>query len=362
MECRFCNSKVDLYLDMSYIPISVTSDGQVIDTGIVLYKCSECGLIQKDATVQSQNEYFQSSYSQSLLNGKEQMKFVDGVAFPKSELIISGVKESINNPKSMLDIGTGSGAFLSAFKKVFPLCEIYGQDIQENFIENILKYIPKENFYCKDIGEINQKFNLISMVGVLSHIPLLLKFLDDLYKISNEDGQILIHTNDFPNNFFDVVIIDCITHISKPIMYKMLSKYYKNISFFNTIYKEVTVGINLVKNQNHINFEDEEIFLNKQKEIFKNFIDFIYNSKNSYSVLGSSPSSIYIGAILKERLIDFVDEDIDRVGRVHLNREIKSFQNTSEDNIIILPFLQKNIIESIKSKHPNIVFLTYLNI
>ncbi len=362
MECRFCSSKVDLYLDMSYIPTSVTSDGQVINTGIVLYRCPECGLIQKDASVQSQTDYFQSSYSHSLLNGKEQMKFVDGIPFPKSELIISGVKEDINNPKNMLDIGTGSGAFLSAFKKEFPLCEMYGQDIQDNFIETIIKYIPKENFYCKDIGEINQKFDLITMVGVISHIPLLLSFLDDLDSILNQDGQILIHTSDFPNNFFDVVIIDCITHISKPIMYKMLSKYHKNISFHNTVFKETTIGINLIKNKNIYNPENEEYILDKQKNIFKNFIDFIYYSKTSYSVLGSSPSSIYIGAILKERLIDFVDEDIDRVGRVHLNRKIKSFNDISEENIIILPFLQDNIIESVKLRYPNIIFLTYLDI
>ena len=46
MNCRFCNNKLDLYLDMGYIPISITSDGQVINTGIVLYRCVECGLIQ----------------------------------------------------------------------------------------------------------------------------------------------------------------------------------------------------------------------------------------------------------------------------------------------------------------------------
>lgn len=361
MICRFCNNQVRLYLDMSHIPVSVTSGGGVVNIGIVLYRCDYCGLIQKDASVQSQTNYFQSASNQTLLKGNEQVKFVDGIPFPKSELIMKGIKEYIKNPKSILDIGTGSGVFLSAFKKEFPLCEMYGQDIQNNFLEDITKYIPKENFFYKDIGEIDKKFDLISMIGVVSHIPLLLNFLNNLKKLLNKDGQILIHTSDFPNNFFEVVIIDLITHISKPMLYKMLSKYHKHISFHNTVFKETTVGINFTKSENTFDLEAEEILLNKQKGAFKNFIEFIYRSKQLYSVLGSSPTSIYIGAILQERLIDLVDEDVNRIGQVHLGKTIKSFNDISKRDIIILPFLQKDIVESIKQKYPDICFLTYLD-
>lgn len=362
MKCRFCNNKVESFLDMSHIPISVTSEAEVVNVGIVLYRCVDCGLIQKDASAQSQSDYFQNDYNQSLLKSEEQVKFVGGIPFPKSELIVSGVKKYIKNPQNILDIGTGSGAFLSAFKKEFPSCEMYGQDIQDNFIEDIARYIPKENFFYKDIGEIDKKFDLISMIGVLSHIPLLLAFLKNLKDISNDETQILIHTSDFPTNFFEIVIIDCITHISKPMLYKILSKYYQNISFHNTVFKETTVGINLSENESFFDLEKEEKMLHKQKDIFKNFMDFIYYSNKSYSILGSSPTSIYIGAMLKQRLIDLIDEDVNRIGKIHLNREIKSFDNISKDNTIILPFLQKNIVESIKLKYSHLSFLSYLDI
>jgi len=81
MKCRFCNSKVELFLDMSHIPISVTSGAGVVNTGIVLYKCCNCELIQKDASMKSQIDYFQSASNQLLLKGKEQVKFIDGIGW-----------------------------------------------------------------------------------------------------------------------------------------------------------------------------------------------------------------------------------------------------------------------------------------
>lgn len=345
---------------MSHIPFSVTSDCKVVGIGIVLYKCAQCGLIQKDSTAELQQNYFNEFISHSLSDGEEQVKFINGVPYPRSELIINKLKKNIKKQGTILDIGTGSGSFLKSFKQVFKDWTLCGQDIQDNSKEQLLSILDNNDLYIGDIQNINRKFDLISLIHVMGHVVELNFFLSSMDSILKDEGQIIIQTPDLETGFFDIVVVDQITHFTQYSLSNIMSSRFKNICFFDTINKELTLGINInsflsTRNNQYIDIGTIAIK-------FKKFIEYLYRTNKQYIVLGCSPSSTYIGAVLNNNLKYFVDEDKNKIGRIHLNRKIKPLINIHSDNIIILPFLDDNIIEEITMRYSLCSFLTYKDI
>lgn len=360
MKCRFCNNETALFLDMRHIPVSVTSDCRVVNIGFALYKCNNCSLIQKDSNIDVQQNYFNEFKSFSLSFGQEQVKFIDSVPYPRSQLILNSLKEYIPQKGSILDIGTGSGSFLRSFQKLFSLWHLYAQDIQANSLQNLLEITDKDKIHIGEIKEIDEKFDLISLIHVLGHIAHLREFLSDLKRLSHTDSKLIIQTPDLESGFFDVVIIDQINHFSASSLKNIVSCEFEDISFFNALDRELTLGIN-IKERNARNIVGFEKEIEKKKESFRDFIEYLHVSKESFAVLGSAPASTYIAAVLKNRALYFVDEDKTKTGKIHLNKEIKSLRDVKKEKII-LPFLQKDIIEDIKGRNPSLNFISYMDI
>jgi 2-polyprenyl-3-methyl-5-hydroxy-6-metoxy-1,4-benzoquinol methylase len=358
MKCRFCNSDVSVFLDLSHIPISVASDGRVVEIGIKLFKCSNCKLLQKESSSLLQKKYFKEFQSHLVSGGKEQVKFINGVAIPRSEIILDYFKKSISSNGALLDIGTGNGSFLKAYKKNFKDWSLFAQDIQSNCKNEVLKIIPNENYLVNDISEINNKFDFISIIHVLGHIPELNQFLQNLKNITHDDSKLLIQTPDIEKSFFDVVNIDLVTYFSKFTMQKIMSKYFKNISFYNTIHKETTLGINFdlegIEYKESIEMKEIEYQVN----LFKKFVIFLDAQTQQYIVFGTAPVSTYLGAILKNNLICFLDEDENRLEKSLLDKKIIHPNQIKSNQKIILPFTQESIINDIKQRYKSLNFVT----
>ena len=362
MQCRLCSSETKVFLDLSHIPFSVTSDCRVVDIGVKLFICESCSLIQKNSTQLLQQNYFDDFCSHSISDGIEQVKFVDGVPIPRSELILQNIKSEIKKEGSLLDIGTGNGSFLKAFKKFFPNWQLFGQDIQSNSKEEILKIVPEENLYIKDIKHIDKKFDMISIIGVLGHIPDVKEFLSNLKNITHKDSAILIQTADIQKNFFDVVIVDYITYFSKSILDKIISEHFNNISFFDIVHKEITLLSDTKNTTKSLDYEKEMKDILNQAQIFEKFVNFLATTKDSFVVFGTAPVSTYIGAVLGDKLISFSDEDTLRIGKTHLNKDIVHPKEIDEQHKIILPFLQSDIVQSIKERYKKYSFISYMDI
>ena len=358
-KCRYCQNEIEIFLDLSDIPVSVTSDSQIIDIGIKVYKCSSCGLIQKIATEDIQNHYFNQFHSQSLVDGDEQIKFVNGIAYPRSELIINNIKFDIKEKGTLLDIGTGSGVFLKSFQKKYPQWELSAQDIQLNSAEQLFKIIKKDNFYLGDISNIKNQYDFVSIIGVLGHIPNLLKFLNDLKNLIDNNGKMVMFTPNIQKNLFSVVIIDNITHFNKSILYKILSHYFKKVDFFEFVQNEITIGINFEQNGESFHEVEENFDIQQQAVMLEKFVRYIHHSQETFIVLGSATVSTYLAAILKERLLYFVDEDITKHHKKHLNKDIKKFEDIDKRYKIILPFLDDLTIQKIKERYKSYSFLSY---
>ena len=345
---------------MSHIPYSVTSDARVVRKGFRLYRCDACHLIQKESTELLQKSYFADFISHALSDGEEQVKFVNGLPYPRSELILESLKEDFAPKGSILDIGSASGSFLKSFHKYFPNWELYAQDIQNNSLAQLEQLVPKEHIFITDIKNLSLKVDCISMIHLLGHINSIPAFLEALKKLSKEETKIIIQTPDLARGFFDVVIIDQITHFTKTSLQRVLAQTFKNIALTQAVQKELTACINFQKLKSKKLQESSSI--ETMRERFQSFIEFLYTSQERYIVLGTAPASTYIAALLEERCLYFVDEDKEKIGKIHLNKEIKCLEDAPLSTTILLPFLDEEIVKNIQKRHPSRTFFSFLEL
>ena len=94
---------------------------------------------------------------------------------PETEFLIELIKENTNNPKSILDVGTGSGCIALMMKALYPNSEVSGVDVSHEAlsiaIENAQLNSLAVNFYQSDLlGNVDTS-NLDVIIANLPYIP-----------------------------------------------------------------------------------------------------------------------------------------------------------------------------------------------
>ena len=112
--------------------------------------------------------------------------------FEKSHGILKNkVKKYFNNSNTVLEIGCGTGLFLRNFPENFKKT---GQDLNIDFLKIALNSDPKLNIIHGDFlnVEINEKFDVITCIGVLMYIPpsKINLFFDKINNLLNDNGKI----------------------------------------------------------------------------------------------------------------------------------------------------------------------------
>lgn len=122
------------------------------------------------------------------MNNKFEVKSLYDNANPK----IVGLYKMETN---ILDIGCSTGLLANVLKKINPLAKITGIDISEEVGEKAK--LALEEFYCLDLDydklpDFKKKFDLIILGDVLEHLKRPDKLLQNLNKILNKNGEIII--------------------------------------------------------------------------------------------------------------------------------------------------------------------------
>lgn len=353
-QCRFCGGNLELFLDLSEYNLSLTSDFRRVNIPVIIYQCNNCKLVQKIATKESQEKLFQKFSSHSLTNGQEQVKFINGKPIPRSEVLLKNISKNITDYGELLDIGTGNGSFLKAFKKFFQNWELYGQDIQDNSKDDILSIIKAENFFINNIKNINKKFDMISLIHVLGHIPNIKEFIHDIQKLLKQNSNIFIQTPNLQTHPFDLIVIDQINHFDKYSLSYLLKDLNLNTTFKDIITTELSVIMEKspIDKNTHINY-------NGLIKKFKALLEFVKNTDHPLYILGTTHAGSFCGLILKDNLIAYIDEDITKIGKTHNGKKILSFSSIENKNYkVLLPFFDMNISNHIKDRYKDINFIT----
>jgi SAM-dependent methyltransferase len=92
-------------------------------------------------------------------------------------------------PKSVLDIGCGSGDNLCFIKRLFPSIKVFGIDITDVPLKIARQVIPNGTFWTDDIQELKaprETYDIVTFFEVIEHLQNDSIALSNIYKLTNK--------------------------------------------------------------------------------------------------------------------------------------------------------------------------------
>jgi hypothetical protein len=184
--CPLCNGKA-LALSIPHPSWSIVSDGRMLPHSLKKMSCIECGAASHVVTP-SENDIrtiYNSEYS--LAGTAPSSDAARARAY--CEWITHGGR---SEPKSILEIGCGSGALLRELLALWPAATGYGIDPALPEADRSDSRIRLQRGFVEDIPESLRGFDLIVAVNVIEHLSSPSKFLASLRSRLAPNGKIII--------------------------------------------------------------------------------------------------------------------------------------------------------------------------
>lgn len=337
------------------------------ETGAIEAKLNDEWYSEIEQIYKNYNIYKQAS-------GEEQPVFsgTSGIGSARSEKIIDNlIKENLcpNNGVAM-DIGCGNGGFLKAFSQRFENWKLYGTEYNEKYKQTVESIPNVIEMLSVDIDDIENDFDLISLIHVLEHIPHPINFLKNVHKRLKTNGHLLIQLPYYIDNPFELSIFDHASHFSKASIQRTLELAGFKIS--NITNNWVTKELSIVASPStvvDINLNDDDITdeiskLEKQINWLHRIIDQINHLPNqeNIAIFGSSIAATWLNYELNKNCAFFVDEDTNRRNQKHLGINIISPAEIPNNAVVYIaqsPEIASSIATRLsESCNPSIQFIT----
>lgn len=200
------------------------------ENGFHLVKCGVCGLLFIDDRP-NDSEISQAA-KQGIHGGLNSFDVTGGFEPAKIAIYLKVLEDLFNadlgNKKSWLDVGCGHGEFMIAVQK-------YGSDkvIVRGTEPNVRKQESARkkglNVNYFEIESHEDKYDIISMLNVYSHLPDPPSFLNLLKKILNPHGELVLETGDTAglsakDHFRPFYLPDHLSFASEDIMVGILKR------------------------------------------------------------------------------------------------------------------------------------------
>lgn len=355
--CHICGEhKLKLFSNYQTLP-RVTSDCSPWREGGRLGICDSCLCVQNpvDKSWQSETNEIYSRYQiyrQSA--GSEQGVVSEGkVLVPRSEKIFQHIKDYLDLDKNgrLLDIGCANGELLRYFFTLAPHWKMVGFEIDDKRRDDVLSINGVEAFCSGSLDNINNRFDLITLIHVLEHLPNPKEWLKNINKLLNPGGHILIQLPDPKQNPFNLLVAD---HCSHFIMHDVIhlvkeAGYRVVISSDKWVAREFTLLITpRASLDNSFNLEQNhhpgcnKSFIQEGRtaksstakaSIYPQIsLEWLHNIVNLVKLLpkdkprgiwGTAIAATWIASVMGD-VNFFVDEDRYRIGKKHMDRLIHS--------------------------------------
>jgi len=293
MKCSICNGNLSAPVGGLFALPSVTSDCRPWTAGRSVQICDGCGVMKRCVHPLAEAEF------SKVYEGYKASPEPDG----RTKRILEFVKDKIQEPKSVLDFGCGGGWRMHMLQFQYPDAKVFG-------------YEPTEHGKKRPDG----KFDLITLFHVLEHVEDVYEVLAYIKSVLTENGHVLIQVPYMIMGPFDLVVADHVWHFNKASLYELLQKNGFVVSYKGNdiIKKELT----LLAHVGDPKFSDiKELLFREQmqmQEVPKNkiAIDWLLSYKSfldkidePVAVYGTGPAAAWAGAVLKENVQCYLDDD-----------------------------------------------------
>lgn len=358
MSCTLCNS-TDLkeYSEYSTLP-RVTSDTKPFKEGGSLSFCLKCGFVQKVLNEKLKNELNEiySDYTPFFQSGNDtQIVFIGDRKVSRCAEILRRINilYPLEQEGSLLDFGCGMGNFLIEAHKLSPSTSLYAYDLSDKNRTQLEKISTFKKFYSGDISKIDRKFDIITLVHSLEHIPNPREVLSYIKEnLLAEGGKLFIQVPNCAVSSFDILIADHISHFTRTSLDYLLesSGFQKSPEDLEWIPKELSFIGKKAEGKPEIKFSDFSFSKSASSNIqlFHEILKMLGEYKK-FGVFGTAISATWLAGAMKEKIEFFVDEDINRVGKTYMGKKILSPSQVPAGSKIFLPFY-KNLCQILLEK------------
>jgi 2-polyprenyl-3-methyl-5-hydroxy-6-metoxy-1,4-benzoquinol methylase len=316
----------------------VSSDHLTWARGGRIGVCDRCGGVQKliDETWKMEIKSIYENYRiyhQS--GGVEQATFDQnqGPAATRSARLLKRFTEEFPQPTSgrLLDFGCGNGSLLRAFSAAVPGWSLAGAEWDAKDRAAIESIPGVERLYTGSPADVPGKFDLVTAVHVLEHIPSPRAFLADLRDKLQPGSLLLVQLPDHLQNPFELAIADHASHFSRATIRALLTAAgYEVLMVANDwVARELTIvarpGTGSTEPAEPAGPHSARLAV----ERLIGWLDSVARSARAeadgaeaFGVFGTATGATWLAGELGDRVRFFVDEDPSRVGRTHLDRPI----------------------------------------
>jgi 2-polyprenyl-3-methyl-5-hydroxy-6-metoxy-1,4-benzoquinol methylase len=356
--CHLCGSKdISVYADASLYR-RVTSDCKPWNSGGNLARCHSCNTVQSLITDDWRAEAEQiykhyEVYHQG--EGVEQAVFdSSGASQTRSIKLVSKLCDEIelNQTGHILDIGCANGNFLRAFGSTYPNWQLSGAEFDSKHACDLQTISNFSCLYSGSLDNINRKFDLITLIHTLEHIPSPQFLLKQIGKLLNPKGFIFIQVPHYIENPFELMTVDHASHFDVTTLSGLLYRsgfntiniatdwVSKEISLIASLSETVNLGVDVYVGEVQKRLEWLEALITHAKKI--------QLDSCSFGLFGSSIAATWTATNLPRLPHFFVDEDPSRTGKTHMGKRIIHPDSIPDGSVILValqPAIQKRILE-----------------
>ena len=220
MKCCVCNSvRVARLGKVGAKPGAVTSDSALIQHPVIVWRCTDCGHLQKlhtDDDWRVIGGIYNDYAGHRLSSGREQLVFPPGLPpRPRSYHALEQCRPKLPARGVLLDYGAGDGAVLKSAGKLLPDWQFQALDITNKFRDEILRLPGVVGFTSGDPAQLPRAhFDLIVVWHTLEHVPQPSNMLRTFHQWLKPDGQVLIQVPDVARNPYDLGVVDHVSHFT----------------------------------------------------------------------------------------------------------------------------------------------------
>ena len=348
-NCHICYAKsLELFPDYHCLP-RVASDCVPWRSGGHLAICSECSCVQNpvDETWHKEVSEIYSRYKiyrQSA--GSEQSVFCENKPLmPRSARVFNQARAylDLTKPERLLDIGCANGELLRCFSQLAPHWKMVGFEIDEKCRREVESIPGVEAFISGSLDQINQTFDLITLMHVFEHLPYPTEWLKKLRKLLTPNGFIFIQVPDPKQNPYNLLVADHCSHFILRDLIQIAQKETFEIVAHSDqwVLREFSLLIKPAKDQiaskkiqagSHSTYPQNSLrWLHDIVRLAKSF-----PKDKQRGIWGTAIAGTWLYSIMDDEVDFFVDEDANRIGQKHLGKPIYSpNQVPKESNIFV---------------------------
>ena len=350
-QCRVCDADGLETLDAFAQIARVTSDCKPWPAGGKMAVCHRCGAIQKlpDAAWFADIESIYKGYQiYELSGGAEQVIFSgDGQGAPRSHRLVDFIKQTAALPPrgKLIDIGCGNGGALRTFSGALPDWKLFGSELTDAAAPS-LRMLPNfVDLFTVEPADIKDRFDLVSMIHSLEHMPEPSKTLRDAAGLMTASGVLFVEVPDAETSPFDLIVADHLVHFSPATLRLLAERNGLSVQVLRNDFlpKENTMlarrgattvakpdpaaGVALARR----NIAWLGAVMDKAAAAAA--------GGKPFGLFGTSISGTWLYGALRDKIKFFVDEDVTRVGQSVEGRPIVAPSAIPKDGVVFVPLI-----------------------